>query len=141
MEEIVQNLERQWSKVQEESLKQPSPAQGEKMLDKQLHSLMEQLAAKQAQAEGLVSENHLKEMELDRLNGIWKVETSTADANAARNRFGRSNCGHTSDYIVDPHYKPTSKPAEAVQRQMLIRSAFVLYILVLHILVFIKISL
>ncbi|XP_076953940.1 uncharacterized protein LOC143628175 [Bidens hawaiensis] len=141
MEEIVQNLERQWSKVQEESLKQPSPAQREKMLDKQLHSLMEQLAAKQAQAEGLVSEIHLKEMELDRLNGIWKVETSTADANAARNRFGRSSSDHSSDYIVDPRYKPTSKPTEAVQRQMLIRSAFVLYILVLHILVFIKISL
>ncbi|MFS7947894.1 hypothetical protein Hanom_Chr06g00553511 [Helianthus anomalus] len=144
LEEIVKNLERQWSKVQEESLKQPSPAQREKMLDKQLHSLMEQLAAKQAQAEGLVSEIHIKEMELDRLNGIWKVETSTAEANAARNRFGRSNSDHghhSSDYIVDPRYKPTSRPIEAVQRQMLFRSAFVLYILVLHILVFIKISL
>ncbi|KAK1421989.1 hypothetical protein QVD17_24802 [Tagetes erecta] len=145
MEEIVQNLERQWSKIQEESLKQPSPAQREKMLDKQLHSLMEQLAAKQAQAEGLVNEIHLKEMELDRLNGIWRnVETSTAEANAARNRFGRSNSyqgHHSSDYIVDPRYKPTSKPIEVVQRQMLLRSAFVLYILVLHILVFIKISL
>ncbi|KAK9054055.1 hypothetical protein SSX86_025131 [Deinandra increscens subsp. villosa] len=145
MEEIVQNLDRQWSKIQEESLKQPSPAQREKMLDKQLHSLMEQLASKQAQAEGLVSEIHLKEMELDRLNGIWrKVETSTAEANAARNRFGRSNSdqgNHSSDYIVDPRYKPTSKPTDAIQRQMLFRSAFVLYILVLHILVFIKISL
>ncbi|KAI7727714.1 hypothetical protein M8C21_008347, partial [Ambrosia artemisiifolia] len=143
MEEIVQNLERQWSKVQEESLKQPSPAQREKMLDKQLHSLMEQLAAKQAQAEGLVSEIHIKEMELDRLNGIWKVETSNAEANAARSRFGRSNSDHghhSSDYIVDPRYKPTSKPTEAIQRQMLFRSAFVLYILVLQILVFIKIS-
>ncbi|KAI3760876.1 hypothetical protein L1987_51277 [Smallanthus sonchifolius] len=145
MEEIVQNLERQWSKIQEESLKQPSPAQREKMLDKQLQSLMEQLAAKQAQAEGLVNEIHLKEMELDRLNGIWrKVETSSAESNAARNRFGRSNSDqghHSSDYIVDPRYKPTGRPAEAVQRQMLFRSAFVLYILVLHILVFIKISL
>ncbi|KVH92597.1 uncharacterized protein LOC112515387 [Cynara cardunculus var. scolymus] len=144
MEELVENLERQWSKVQEESLKRPSPAQREKMLDKQLHSLLEQLAAKQAQAEGLAGEIHLKEMELDRLNGLWrKVETSTAEANAARNRFGRSNSDKgnlSSDYIVDPRYKPTSGRTEALQRQVLLRSAFVLYILILHILVFIKIS-
>nr|XP_043617125.1 uncharacterized protein LOC122588963 [Erigeron canadensis] len=144
IEEIVQNLERQWSKVQEDSLKQPSPAQREKMLDKQLHSLLEQLAAKQAQAEGLVGEIHSQEMELDRLNGLWrKVETSNAEANAARNRFGRSNSDKgylSSDYIVDPRYKPTPGRTEALQRQMLLRSAFVLYILILHVLVFIKIS-
>ncbi|KAL4581896.1 hypothetical protein LXL04_006430 [Taraxacum kok-saghyz] len=126
MEEIVQNLERKWSKVQEESLKHPSPAQREKMLDKQLHSLLEQLAAKQGQAEGLVGEIHTKEMELERLNGLWKkVETN----NAARNRFGRSNSdkGHninininiSSDYIVDPRYK--SGRNEVLQRQMLLR--------------------
>ncbi|XP_071711712.1 uncharacterized protein [Rutidosis leptorrhynchoides] len=144
MEEIVQNLERQWSKVQEDLLKQPTPAQREKMLDKQLHSLMEQLAAKQDQAAGLMGEIRSKEMELDRLNGLWrKVENSTADSNATRNRFGRSNSdkGHLSpDYIVDPRYKPTIVRTDALQRQMLLRSAFVLYILILHILVFIKIS-
>ncbi|KAI3500591.1 hypothetical protein L1887_36415 [Cichorium endivia] len=144
MEVIVQNLERQWSKVQEESLKQPSPVHREKMLDRQLHSLLEQLAAKQGQAEGLVGEIHLKEMELERLNGLWrKIETINLEANAARNRFGRSNSdkGHlSSDYIVDPRYKPTNGRNEALQRQMILRSAFVLYILILHILVFIKIS-
>jgi hypothetical protein len=140
MEETVQNLEKKWSKVQENALKQPSPAQREKMLDKQLHSLIEQLAAKQAQAEGLVSEIHLKEMELERLNGLWKrLETSTVEANTARNRLGRSNSG----YIVDPHHRPnhhTGGRSETLQRLMLLRSAFVVYILALHILVFIKIS-
>lgn len=91
-----------------------------------------------------MGEIRLKEMELDGLNGLWrKLETSTAEANAARNRFGRSNSdkGHlSSDYIVDPRYKPTNGRTETLQRQMLLRSAFVLYILILHILVFIKIS-
>lgn len=84
-------------------------------------------------------------MELERLNGLWRrLETSTAEANAARNRFGRSNSEKgslSSDYIVDPHYKPHMVGrTEILQRQMLLRSAFVLYILALHILVFIRIS-
>ncbi|XP_058187871.1 uncharacterized protein LOC131304594 [Rhododendron vialii] len=140
MEVIVQDLEKKWAQVQENALKQPSPAQREKMLDKQLHSLIEQLAAKQAQAEGLLGEIHLKEMELERLNGLWKrLETSTGEANTARNRLGRSNSG----YIVDPHHRPPYHVGgrnETQQRLMLLRSAFVLYILALHILVFIKIS-
>ncbi|KAL6961048.1 hypothetical protein U1Q18_038811 [Sarracenia purpurea var. burkii] len=147
MEEIVQDLEKKWAQVQENSLKQPSPAQREKILDKQLHSLIEQLATKQAQAEGLVSEIHVKEMELERLNGLWKrLETRTVEANTARNRLVRSNSekgSMSSDYIVDPHHRPPyhmGGRTESQQRLMLLRSAFVLYILALHILVFIKIS-
>ncbi|XP_059670532.1 uncharacterized protein LOC132316052 [Cornus florida] len=146
-EEIVQDLEKKWAQVQENALKQPSPVQREKILDKQLHSLIEQLAAKQAQAEGLVSEIHLKEMELERLNGLCKrVETNNAEGNAARNRFGRSNSergSFSSDFIVDPHHKlpyHMGGRTESQQRLMLLRSAFVLYILALHILVFMKLS-
>lgn len=129
MEETVQDLEKKWSKVQDNALKQPSPVQREKILDKQLHSLIEQLAAKQAQAEGLVSEIHLKEQELERLNGLWRrFQTSNTDVNTARNRFGRNK----------PHN--IGGRTEIQQRLMLLRSAFVLYILALHILVFIKIS-
>ncbi|KAH8483413.1 hypothetical protein H0E87_027991 [Populus deltoides] len=47
LEEIVQDLDKRWMQVQENALKQPAPAQREKLLDKQLHSLIEQLAAKQ----------------------------------------------------------------------------------------------
>ncbi|KAA8530534.1 hypothetical protein F0562_005243 [Nyssa sinensis] len=147
MEEIIQHLEKKWAQVQHNALKQPSPAQREKILDKQLHSLIEQLAAKQAQAEGLVGEIHLKEMELEKLNGLWKrLETSTVEGNTARNRIGRSNSERgsaSSDYIVDPQYKPPyymGGRTENQQRLMVLRSAFVLYILALHILVFIKIS-
>ncbi|KAL3833438.1 hypothetical protein ACJIZ3_008174 [Penstemon smallii] len=140
LEEVVQELERKWQQVQDYALKQPTPAQREKTLDKQLHSLIEQLAAKQAQAEGLVSEIHIKEMELEKLNGMWKrIESSSTDMNTARNRLGRSS----SDYYLDPHHKLPIHMAgriESLQRLMLLRSAFVLYILVLHILVFIKIS-
>lgn len=147
MAEIVRELEVKWAQVQDNALKQPSPGQREKLLDKQLHSLIEQLATKQAQAEGLISEIHLKEMELERVNGLWrKLETSTAEANAARYRFGRSSSERgllSSDYMVGPHHKPSYHVigrTENLQRQMLLRSAFVLYIFALHILVFIRIS-
>lgn len=142
LEGAVHDLEKKWAEVQDYALKQPSPAQREKILDKQLHSLIEQLAAKQAQAESLVHEVHLKEMELERLNGLWrKLEASSADTNATRNRYARNSIdrGHaSSDYIVDPRQKPGR--LENLHKLMLLRSAFVVYILALHILVFIKIS-
>ncbi|KAL7101159.1 hypothetical protein ACP275_08G038900 [Erythranthe tilingii] len=144
MEEIVQELEKKWQQVQDNALKQPTPAQREKTLDKQLHSLIEQLAAKQAQAEGLMGEIHIKEMELEKLNGMWRrIESSSL---YTRNRFGRSGSykeNISSDYSIDPRQKlpiHTAGRNETLQRLMLLRSAFVLYILVLHILVFIKIS-
>lgn len=147
MEEIVQKLETKWVQVQENALKQPRPAQREKILDNQLHSLIEQLASKQAQAEGLVNDIHVKEIELERLNGLCKrIDTNPAEMNATRNRYNRINSQKGplySDYIVDPYDKPpynASGRVESLQRQMLLRSAFVLYILLLHILVFIKIS-
>ncbi|KAL3372983.1 hypothetical protein AABB24_005147 [Solanum stoloniferum] len=142
LEGAVHDLEKKWAEVQDYALKQPSPAQREKILDKQLHSLIEQLAAKQAQAENLVHEVHLKEMELEKLNGLWrKLEASNADMNATRNRYPRSNIDRgrvSSDYIVDPRQKPGR--LENLHKLMLLRSAFVVYILALHILVFIKIS-
>ncbi|KAJ4882728.1 Uncharacterized protein Rs2_32821 [Raphanus sativus] len=52
MEEKVQELERSWTVIQERALKQPSPAQREKSLDKQLQTLIEQLAAKQGTSRG-----------------------------------------------------------------------------------------
>ncbi|KAF5749949.1 leucine-rich repeat-containing protein [Tripterygium wilfordii] len=144
MEEIVQDLEIKWAEVQDNALKQPSPVQRESILDKQLHSLIEQLETKQVQAEGLVSEIHLKETELERLSGLWRrLESSNIEMNAARNRFGRSNSetGYSSsDYIIDPHHKSHTGRGYHQNRLTLLRSAFVLYILALHILVFIKIS-
>ncbi|XP_010461708.1 PREDICTED: uncharacterized protein LOC104742407 [Camelina sativa] len=92
MEEKVQDLERSWAVIQERALKQPSPAQREKTLDKQLHSLIEQLAAKQAQAEGIVGEIHSNEMELERLNSLWRrYESFNVEGNTARNTFKRTN--------------------------------------------------
>ncbi|XP_021887985.1 uncharacterized protein LOC110807232 [Carica papaya] len=146
IEERVQDLEKKWAIVQDKALKHPSPAQREKTLDKQLHSLIEQLAAKQSQAEGLTSEIHLKEKELERLNGLWsRLKSSNIEANTARNRFGRSTSekGSVSDYLVNLHHKPLHNAGdrnENQNRHMLLRSAFVIYILALNILVFIKIS-
>ncbi|KAK7364941.1 hypothetical protein VNO80_13689 [Phaseolus coccineus] len=146
MEAAVKQLEKKWAKVQEKTVKQPSPAQREKTLDKQLHGLIEQLAVKQAQAEGLLGDIHLKEMELERLNGLWRqTENNNLEANtAARNRFGKSSSDKLhglSDY--EGHQRLPYHSAgrtETQQRLMLFRSAFVLYILALHILVFIRIS-
>ncbi|CAN6574532.1 unnamed protein product [Malus baccata var. baccata] len=144
MEAVVKDLEQKWTEIQDIALSQPSPVQREKILDKQLHSLIEQLEAKQAQAEGLVNEIHLKEMELERLNALWRnLESSNIEMNTARNRFGRSASGKgpaSSDYILDTHHRNADGRAENQQRLMLLRSGFVLYILALNILVFIKIS-
>ncbi|KAI6670495.1 hypothetical protein NL676_005380 [Syzygium grande] len=110
VEEKVKNVEKRWALIQENALKQPSPAQREKILDKQLHSLLEQLAAKQGQAEALVTEVHEKEKELERLNGLWKrLESNSSEVNTTRNRFGRSmfdKGSASSDYIVDGLHKP-----------------------------------
>ncbi|CAM8971417.1 unnamed protein product [Rhodiola kirilowii] len=150
IEEAVQTLERKWEKLQEDALKQPSPAQREKILDKQLHSLIEQLETKQVQAERLVSEIHSKEIELERLNGLArKFEMNNVDLNTgytARNRSVRTASGKGSasaDYLSDMNLKPPFYiigRTEAQQRLMFLRSSFVLYILALHVLVFIKIS-
>ncbi|XP_057769907.1 uncharacterized protein LOC130989818 [Salvia miltiorrhiza] len=146
IEEIVQELEKKWLQVQDSALKKPTPAQREKALDKQLHSLIEQLAAKQAQAEGLIGEIHIKEMELEKLNGIRRrIENGSLDTKFSRNRFGRSNSYQeslSSEYIDARHKLPVHMGGrnESLQRLMLLRSAFVVYILVLHILVFIKLS-
>lgn len=145
MEDTVKDLEKRWADVQDKALKQPSPVQRVKMLDKQLHSLMEQLAVKQAQAEGLASDIHLKEMELEKLNASSRrLQSSSSEANIARNRFGRSMSDKNFlDHLADSHHKlpyRTGGRSDSQQRLMLLRSAFVLYILALHILVFIKIS-
>ncbi|KAH0888314.1 hypothetical protein HID58_050743 [Brassica napus] len=151
MEEKVQELEKSWAAIQERALKQPSPgfaftAQREKTLDKQLHTLIEQLAAKQAQAEGIVGEIHSNEMELERLNSLCRrYESFNVEGNAARNRFKRTNSdrGFGSDHEVDAHsYLPYSSATrnESQTRLMYLRSAFVVYILALQVLVFIKIS-
>ncbi|CAK9317903.1 unnamed protein product [Citrullus colocynthis] len=145
MEDTVKELEKRWAEIQDKALKQPSPVQREKMLDKQLHSLIEQLAVKQAQAEGLASDIHLKEMELEKLNASSRrLQSSSSEAKIARNRFGRSMSDKNfSDHLADSHHKlpyRTGGRSENQQRLMLLRSAFVLYILALHILVFIKIS-
>ncbi|KAL0672897.1 hypothetical protein Bca4012_000878 [Brassica carinata] len=169
MEEKVQELEKSWAAIQERALKQPSPgpslhqlssyikpkkamlgfaftAQREKTLDKQLHTLIEQLAAKQAQAEGIVGEIHSNEMELERLNSLCRrYESFNVEGNAARNRFTRTNSdrGFGSDHEVDAHsYLPYSSATrnESQTRLMYLRSAFVVYILALQVLVFIKIS-
>lgn len=145
MEDIVEALEKKWAAVQENALKQPSPAQREKTLDKQLHGLLQQLAVKQTQAEGLLEEIHPKEMELERLNAQWRqLQSNNSDVNNARNRFVRGSSDKLhglSDY--DGHQRLPYHSAgrtESQQRLMLLRSAFVLYILALNIIVFIRIS-
>ncbi|KAF6169023.1 hypothetical protein GIB67_038520 [Kingdonia uniflora] len=144
MEEKVQELEKRWMLVQQNSLSQPSPAQREKILDKQLHSLIEQLASKQAQAESLVGEIHVKERELETLNGFRRRLDNGAMEVNTRSRLGQSSSWRRSspDFIIETHlrqpYVGDRTPNQ--QRLMLFRSAFVLYILILHVLVFIKLS-
>lgn len=86
-------------------------------------------------------------MELEKANRqLGQIESIGTDVNIARNRLGRSGSDMgpvSSDYDVDTYHRlpvHTAGRSESLQRLMLLRSAFVLYILVLHILVFIKIS-
>ncbi|KAK9109821.1 hypothetical protein Sjap_017881 [Stephania japonica] len=109
--------------------------------------IFEELEAKRkelAQAEGLATEIHLRKLELEKLNSFQRsLEDGNTEVAAARNRFGKSSSGgRSADYIADNHLRPShvGGRTESLQRLMLFRSAFVLYILALHILVFIKIS-
>lgn len=136
----VHTLEKEWSVVEEESLKKPSPAQREKVLERQLHSLIEQLTAKQSQAEILATDVHSKEKELERLNHLQRnISSSANEAVAPRNRFSRGLLSGPEDYY---DAKAGRRPyrTEGQNRLMVLRSAIVLYVLLLHIIVFIKIS-
>ncbi|KAI4387859.1 hypothetical protein MLD38_000250 [Melastoma candidum] len=142
--EMLENKMRELTQIQDKAVRPASPAQREKMLDKQLHGLLEQLAAKQSQAKALVGEVHLKEKELERLNGLWKnTVLNSLEVKTARNRTGRGifdRGSSYSDYTFGFPHKPLFGRIEGHQRPLLLRSAFVLYFLILHILVFIKIS-
>lgn len=145
MEEKVRKLEEAWLVVQEESISQPSTAQREKLLEKQLHSLVEQLTAKQAQAEGLMEEIRAKEREVQRLNGLRRRndDTSVDASSVSRNRFSRGNLTSFggADYSSDVFSRRLGGgKTDEQQRLMLFRSAFIIYILILHVIVFIKIS-
>uniref|UniRef100_A0A0D9XB27 Uncharacterized protein n=1 Tax=Leersia perrieri TaxID=77586 RepID=A0A0D9XB27_9ORYZ len=86
LESNVQALEMERSLVEGESFKNPTPAQREKVLEKQLHSLIEQLTAKQAQAESLIADVHAKEEELERLNNVHRnIQSYTSEVSVARN--------------------------------------------------------
>ncbi|KAL6600359.1 hypothetical protein ACP70R_045159 [Stipagrostis hirtigluma subsp. patula] len=140
----VQALEKEWSVVEEDSLKNPTPAQREKVLEKQLHSLIEQLTAKQAQAETLITDVRAKEKELERLNHLQRnLHSSGNEMGAARNRSSRGLLGGPEDYYdaktARRPYQSGSR-TEGPKRLMILRSAIVLYVLLLHIVVFIKIS-
>jgi hypothetical protein len=99
----------------------------------------------QTQAEGLLGEIHVKEMELERLNGQWRqLQSNNSEANNARNRFvrGSSDKVHSLSDYDGPQRLPyhSAGRTESQQRLMLLRSAFVLYILALNVIVFIRIS-
>ncbi|KAF0917426.1 hypothetical protein E2562_017871 [Oryza meyeriana var. granulata] len=143
LESNVQALEMEWSLVEGESFKNLTPAQREKVLEKQLHSLVEQLTAKQAQAKSLITDVHAKEKELERLNNLQRnLQSCASEVSVARNPFraGLFSVHEDSDANAVRRPYQYGVRTEGLKRLMVLRSAFVLYILVLHIVVFIKIS-
>ncbi|KAL5201689.1 hypothetical protein ABZP36_036043 [Zizania latifolia] len=142
LESNVQMLEMEWSLAEGESLKNPTPAQREKVLEKQLHSLVEQLTAKQAQAEKLITYIHAKEKELERFNNLHRnLQSCSNEVSEARNPFRAGIFGvhEGSDAKAVRRTYQFGVRTEGLKRLMILRSAFVLYILVLHTVVFIKI--
>ncbi|XP_078439357.1 golgin family A protein [Wolffia australiana] len=144
----VHDLEGRWAAVQRDSLKQPSSVQREKNLEKQLHGLIEQLTVKQTQAEALMGEIKAKEKELERLNVIWRrLEERQSEETAARNRFNNRG-GSSSSTFLDGfsveggrrHGFFSGGRLEREEKPIILRSLLLLYILTLHLIVFIKIS-
>ncbi|KAF5456990.1 hypothetical protein F2P56_021130 [Juglans regia] len=90
----------------------------------------------EAQAESLIGEMHVKEMDLERLNGLWRrVESGNVEVNTARNRFGRC----TSEIILLSNLCITDLKVGRKYSCYSGRILYVLCIFALHILVFIKI--
>lgn len=89
-----------------------------------------------------MTEIHAKEKDLERLNGLkTNLDSGVAEVNVARNRFGRSfsvSGGAFEDRDVKAFRRGVRTDSQ--QKLMLLRSAFVIYILALHVIVFIKIS-
>ncbi|GAV89782.1 LOW QUALITY PROTEIN: hypothetical protein CFOL_v3_33195, partial [Cephalotus follicularis] len=138
MEDVVQGLERKWPQVQDKVLRQPS-----RVINQRTVSNVSLVTY--AQAKGLAYEIHMKGVELERLNGLWRRQESiNIELNNARNRFGRNSFekgSASTHYDVDGLHKYYAGGRnESQQKLMLLRSAFLLYILTLHVVVFIKIS-
>jgi hypothetical protein len=88
---------------------------------------------------------HYKEKELERLNRLHRSLYSSAnETGAPRNRLNRGLLSGPEDYYYDA--KGGRRPYQAgvriegQNRLMILRSAIVLYVLLLHVVVFIKIS-
>uniref|UniRef100_A0A0E0QMS0 Uncharacterized protein n=1 Tax=Oryza rufipogon TaxID=4529 RepID=A0A0E0QMS0_ORYRU len=92
-----------------------------------------------AQAEGLIVDVHAKEKELERLNNLHKnLQSRNNDGSVARNPFRAVHEDSDAKAVRRPYQ--FGLRTEGLKRLMILRSAFVLYILVLHIVVFIKLS-
>ncbi|RLM84737.1 golgin subfamily A member 5 isoform X1 [Panicum miliaceum] len=162
----VQTLEKEWSVVEEESLKNPTPEKVDSgpgnlnpaavKLDSvpanqnpaaaELDSVLASLnpAMVEAQAEILITDVHAKEKELERLNHLHRNVCSSAnEIRAPRSRFSRGLLSGPEDYCDAKAGRKLYQPGlrtEGQKRLMILRSTIVLYVLLLHIVVFIKIS-
>eukprot|EP01018_Ginkgo_biloba_P039516 Gb_16528 [translate_table: standard] len=171
-EDKLIKLEEEWTILQYDLARQPSPAQREKELERRLRSSTEQLVSKQAQAEALANERNALEFRLEEVDEARRqLHLGNVDTNFKRNKTGRSGLSASSSanatydeskmhsQILSTAVRPravkgagesTSKITGAAdlfslrtggqRRFMLLRSLIVLYILGLHLVVFIIIS-
>lgn len=98
-----------------------------------------------AQAESIMAEIKAKQEELERLNSQQRmIETGTMEVNTrTRNRFGRNFAAadnYSQGYDDFKGKRQTGLRIDSRQRRILVRSALVVYILALHIIVFVRIS-
>jgi hypothetical protein len=86
----------------------------------------------------------VKEKDLERLNSIHRnIHGTSTEAGSSRNRFTGGLLSGDEDSGAKAVRRPgqyDSIRTEGQKRLMILRSAFVLYILALHVIVFIKIS-
>ncbi|KAL6007906.1 hypothetical protein ACLOJK_033411 [Asimina triloba] len=84
--------------------------------------LQDEAGRLKAQAERLVGEIHVNELELEKLNTVRRhLENGNVETNAARNRFGRSSSMlGSANYIVETPGRPYAGGRSENQQKLLL---------------------
>ncbi|KAL5996028.1 hypothetical protein ACLOJK_026101 [Asimina triloba] len=78
--------------------------------------LQDEAGRPKAQAERLVGEIHVNELELEKLNTVRRhLENGNVETNAARNRFGRITVSEQRDDVAASHLKLKHKITDAIR--------------------------
>lgn len=160
-------LKKELTTLQHSAARWPSPAQREKDLERRLRILTEQLVTKQAQAETWASERNALELRLGKANeALQQLQAGNVDVKSKRNKIGKvSSATAPSAGLDERQPDSTITPAPVrhraakgvasvastvdalslhagrqIRRSTVLRSLTMVYIVGLHVAVFIILS-